>query len=105
MGDDPLHWQGGAAYAWTTTPDGTRKRVKNPVPPLPGDPSGRPPKGVVAFAPVKDGEVEDQGARVWVLGGGSDARWEVFDLIAAQGTGWALVKGGFRKFLTRQFVD
>ena len=105
MGDDPPHWQGGAAYSWTTSPDGTRKRVRNAVPPLAAEPSGRPRKGVVAFAPTKAGESEDDGCRVWVVGGGSDARWEVFDLVGVQGGGWVLVKGGFRKYLTRQFVD
>lgn len=104
-GDDPPHWQGGSAWSWTMGPDGTRRRVKNAVPPLAGEPSGRPRKGIVAFAPPSAGEREDEGAKLWVLGGGTDARWEVFDLVGVQGGGWTLVKGGFRKYLTRQFVD
>lgn len=106
MGEDPPHWQGGAAYSWTMGPDGTRKRVRNQVPALPNDPAGRPPKGIVAFAPLD----KDGGVVVWVIGGGSDARWEVFELVASSdgvggGNGWSLVKRGFRNYLTRQFVD
>ena len=104
-GDDPPHWQGGSASSWTMGPDGTRRRVKNAVPPLAGEPSGRPRKGVVAFAPSSAGEREDEGVRLWVVGGGSDARWEVFDLVGVQGGGWALMEGGYRKYLTKQFVD
>lgn len=103
-GDESPHWQGGAAHSWTMTPEGTRKRVTNPVLPLSGTPSGRPRKGVLAFAPAEGDEAE--GCRLWVVGGGSDARWEVFDLVPVQGGGgWMFVKGGFRRYLTRQFVD
>ncbi|KAK3067542.1 Phosphatidylinositol 3,5-bisphosphate-binding protein [Teratosphaeriaceae sp. CCFEE 6253] len=103
MGDEPLHWQGGASWSWTTAPGGTRKRVKNPVPPLPSDPAGKPVKGVVGFAAREGGD--DEGAKVHVIGGGSDARWEMFELLPAEGGGWGLVNRGFRRYLTRQFVD
>jgi len=107
MGDDVPHWQGGVAVAWTTAPGGTRKRVKNPVPALPADPSGRPPKGVVAFAAQAEGTGDDEGAVVYVLGGGAgmEARWEMFELLPKEGGGFVLVKRGFRRYLTRQFVD
>lgn len=108
-GNDPPHWQGGPAYSWTTAPNGGRKRVKNPILPLPNNPSGRPPKGVLAFAPPDTGHSDDDGARIYVIGGGSDPRWEMFELLPrgdnASPGGWALVNQGFRKYLTRQFVD
>ena len=105
MGDEPVYWQGGTAYSWTTAPGGTRKRVRNPMSTLPGDPSGRPPKGVVAFAASNEGREEDEGAVIYVVGGGTEARWEVFDLLGVEGGGWVLERRGFRRFLTRQFVD
>jgi len=105
MGDEPSHWQGGATYSWTTTPDGTRKRVKNPLPALPDDPSGKAKKGILAFAAMQHGEAAESNVRLIVLGGGSDARWEAFDLVKAEGGGSVLVKVGWRKYLTRQFVD
>lgn len=107
IGNDPPHWQGGVSYSWTMAPGGTRKRVKNPVPPLPADFSGRPPKGVLAFAASADsgGANDDDGATFFVLAGGSDARWEMFDLLPAEGGGWGLVNRGFRRYLTRQFAD
>ena len=115
IGNDPPHWQGGVAYSWTMAPGGTRKRVRNPVPALPSEPSGRPPKGVVAFAPAvkasrTGGEAgtapnDDDGAKLYVLGGGSDARWELFELLPAEGGGWVLINRGFRRYLERQFVD
>jgi WD40 repeat protein len=106
-GDEPVYWQGGASHSWTTAPGGVRKRVRNAVAPLPGDPSGRPPKGIVAFAPTpaKDTRDDDEGAMLYVVGGGTDARWECFDLLPREGGGWALVKRGWRRYLTRQFVD
>ncbi|KAI5362129.1 Putative WD40/YVTN repeat-like-containing domain superfamily [Septoria linicola] len=110
-GDDTTHWQGGPAYSWTTTPNGTRKRVKNPVLPLPGDPSGRPPKGIIAFPPAMAEASDDTGVSIVVVGGGSDARWQMFDLLPSApnegGTsdGWILINRGFRKYLTRQFAD
>ena len=119
IGNDPPHWQGGVAYSWTMAPGGTRKRVRNPVPALPSEPSGRPPKGVIAFAPAvkasRKGEAvlasnDDDGAKLYVVGGGSDARWEYFELLptGSQDTGvfgWVLVNKGFRNYLTRQFAD
>jgi WD repeat-containing protein 45 len=107
LGDEGPYWQGGASHAWTTAPGGTRKRVRNAVPPLPADPSGRPAKGVVAFAPSRadDGKADEDGAAVYVIGGGSDGRWEAFDLLPKEGGGWVLIRRGWRRYLTRQFVD
>jgi len=110
MGNDPLHWQGGQASSWTVAPNGTRKRVRHSVMPLPNDASGKPPKGLVAFAPRKQtgqggSGTDDEGATLWVIGGGSDARWEMFELLPAEGGGWGLVNRGFRRYLTRQFVE
>ncbi|KAK4623953.1 SVP1-like protein 2 [Fulvia fulva] len=110
-GEDPPHWQGGPAYSWTVTPNGGKKRVKNAVLPLPNDPTGRPPKGIMAFAPGEKGVSDDDGAVIYVVGGGSDARWEMFSLVPAVGSdgvgvgGWVLVNRGFRKYLTRQFAE
>lgn len=106
-GSDPPHWQGGQAHSWTTMPSGTRKRVNNPVLPLPNDPSGRPQKGTLTFA-AQDSQTtdDDDGATFYVLGGGSDARWEKFELLPAEGGSWVLVNRGFRRFMIgRQFVD
>ncbi|KAK4503062.1 hypothetical protein PRZ48_006489 [Zasmidium cellare] len=106
-GEDTTHWQSGPAYSWTTAPNGTKKRVKNPVLSLPNDPAGRPPKGIITF----EKEVKDEdGAIIYVVGGGSDARWEMFELspvttVNGERTGgWALNNKGFRKYLKRQFV-
>ncbi|KAM3416671.1 SVP1-like protein 2 [Cercospora zeina] len=110
-GTDPPHWQGGPAYSWTMAPNGTKKRVKNPVLPLPNDPSGRPPKGLLVFQPASKESNEDDGVSIYVVGGGSDARWEKFDLFpvapseANPGGGWGLVNRGFRNYLSRQFVE
>lgn len=108
-GEDPPHWQGGPSHSWTTAPNGTRKRIKNPILPLPNDPSGRPPKGIIAFAPPDKDSKDDQRAVIYVIGGGSDARWEMFELLPAASAdgsgGWALVNRGFRRYLTRQFAD
>jgi hypothetical protein len=114
-GTDPPHWQGGPSHSWTVAPNGTRKRVKNAIIPLPTDPTGRPPKGVIAFAPKPTAKSnphgmsnisnDDQGAVIYVIGGGSDPRWELFELLPAEGGGWTLVNHGHRKFMTRHFVD
>ncbi|KAK3696064.1 Phosphatidylinositol 3,5-bisphosphate-binding protein [Vermiconidia calcicola] len=110
-GDDEASTDGGGKWTWTMTPDGTRKRVRKPAGPAQ---AGNVPRGVLAFAPLaKDagnGDGDDEGAVVYVLSGGSDARWEVFDLLPSRsvdvgGTGWVLVRRGFRRFLGRQFVD
>jgi hypothetical protein len=114
-GNDPPHWQGGPSHSWTVSPTDHRKRVKNPVLPLPNDPTGRPPKGIIAFAPKPTADSkphgmssisrDDEGAVIYVIGGGSDPRWELFELLLAEGGGWALINRGHRKFMTRQFVD
>jgi hypothetical protein len=114
-GNDPQHWQGGPSHSWTVSPTGHRKRVKNPVLPLPNDPTGRPPKGIIAFAPKATANSkphgmsgiskDDEGAVIYVIGGGSDPRWELFELLPAEGGGWVLINRGHRKFMTRQFVD
>jgi hypothetical protein len=114
-GNDPPHWQGGPSHSWTVSPTGHRKRVKNPILPLANDPTGRPPKGIIAFAPkptanskphgVSNISKDDEGAVIYVIGGGSDPRWELFELLPAEGGGWTLVNRGHRKFMTRQFVD
>lgn len=123
MGDDLPHWQGGTATSYTTDPDGKKRKVKNDVLPLPNDPTGRPPKGVIAFKsrPKRDSPKnekivpatskmdgsDDTGAVIYVIGGGSDARWEMFELrpVTDGLGGYGLVHKGFRKYLTRQFVD
>ena len=108
MGDDPPYWQGGGGHSWTTGPNGKKKWVRNPITPLPAEPTGRPPKGVMCVK-VREGDAghggDDDGAVVYVIGGGSDARWEMFELLPAEGGGWGLVCRGFRQYLTRQFVD
>jgi len=114
-GNDTPHWQGGPSHSWTVTPTGHRKRVKNPVLSLPDNPTGRPPKGIIAFAPKATGtgkphglsniRNDDEGAVIYVVGGGSDPRWEMFELLPAETGGWTLINRGYRKYLTRQFVD
>ena len=104
------YWQGGKGYTWTTDPNGTRRRVRNPIPPLPAEPVGRAPKGVLTFASKDDkvdGREDDDGAVLYVLGGGlgAEARWECFDLVPTDAGGWVLVKRGFRRILGKQFVD
>jgi WD40 repeat protein len=108
--DEGPYWQGGKGHSWTTDPSGTRRRVRNPVPPLPAEPSGRAPKGIVAFASKDDkvdGRDDEEGAVVYVLGGGLgvEARWECFDLVPTDVGGWVSVRRGFRRILGRQFVD
>jgi WD repeat-containing protein 45 len=124
MGEDPPHWQGDPSHTTTVGPDGKKRYVKMAVPPLPNNPTGRPPKGIVAFKPrpkkkdasgksvgkhdqaVEEDE-EENSASLWVISGGSDARMEYFDLLPATDGlgGYGLVKKGFRKYLTRQFPD
>ena len=108
--DEGPYWQGGKSHSWTTDPHGTRRRVRNPVPSLPAEPSGRAPKGVVAFAAKEDGvdgRDDGEGAVVYVLSGGlgAEAKWECFDLVPTDVGGWVLVRRGFRRILGRQFVD
>lgn len=109
LGEDGPYWQvsGGLSHRWTTAPDGTRRRVRSKVPALPADPTGRPVKGVIAFAPAEkaDEDAADGGGVVlYVVGGGSDARWECYDLLPKEDGGWALVRRGWRGYLARQFV-
>jgi hypothetical protein len=89
-------------------PSGGRKRVRNEVLPRPGEPSGRAVKGVVAFLP-DDHDQSEEDVRLIVLGGGWEGRWEEFGLrrgvVGAVTDGWILERRGFRRFLTRQFVD
>ncbi|KAK5109885.1 hypothetical protein LTR62_006492 [Meristemomyces frigidus] len=103
MGEETEAWQGGVVPRTTKA-----VKVRVSAPALPGTPSGRPPRGTLAFdGAFADGN-EDEGARVYVIGGGLEARWEVFDVVQTEGQfglGWALVKRGFRRFLERQFVD
>ena len=63
--------------------------------------------GVLGFAPGGDGEggVGGDQAVLYVLGGGCEARWEMFELLEREGGGWVLVNQGFRRVLGRQFVD
>ncbi|CAK4031052.1 SVP1 2 [Lecanosticta acicola] len=109
IGNDPSHWQGGSPSSVVTAPDGSRRRVQNQVLPLPNNPSGKPPKGIIAFAPANASSNEDEGAIIYVIGGGTDSRWEMFQLVSATAEGanggWSLVNKGFRKYLTRQFAD
>jgi hypothetical protein len=48
---------------------------------------------------------DDEGAIIYVIGGGSDPRWELFELLPTESGGWALINRGHRKFMTKQFVD
>lgn len=107
IGDYPRHWQGGASHSWVMQPNGTKKKVYNPVPPLPNDPTGRPPKGVIMFAPLAKGKKagEEEIVTLYAVGGGSDPRWEQFELVPAEGGGENLINKGFRKYVTKQFVD
>ncbi|KAK4561376.1 Phosphatidylinositol 3,5-bisphosphate-binding protein [Recurvomyces mirabilis] len=109
MGDEGATWQGlHQPSKPTIAATGGKGKGRAQAPALPGNPSGRPPRGVLAFDPTADGADEDEGARIYVVGGGLEARWECFELVPAEGhfgMGWVLVKKGFRRFLTRQFVD
>jgi hypothetical protein len=115
LGSDPLHWQTGRPeHTWTVLPSGARKRVRNDVLPRPGEPSGRAVKGVVTFLPIASSgdQASDKAegrARLVVIGGGVEGRWEESELQRGQTSGgvegWTLERKGFRRFLTRQFVD
>lgn len=62
--------------------------------------SASTPKGILAWDPDADDR------RIWCVGGGTDARWEVFELVQGadeQGRKLKLVKAGFRNYLSRQF--
>ncbi|GAM82727.1 hypothetical protein ANO11243_007130 [Dothideomycetidae sp. 11243] len=82
QGTDSANWQGQPAFVMTTLPT-----------------DGRPPKGVLCWDP------ESNDRRLWCVGGGSDARWEVFDLVEGQEGRLKLVKRGYRKYLSRQFPE
>lgn len=100
LGADPINWQGQPIYTGVTQPNGQKTKFKNAIPVLPGRPDGKPPKGVVAWDP-------DAGDRkLWVVGGGLDSRWEVFELADDEGgQTMRVVRTGFRKYLTRQFPE
>lgn len=95
LGADPPNWQGQATYTTTTLPSGNSKKIRNPNVSVPGRPDGKAPKGVVAWDPSGDDR------RLWIVGGGADARWEVFEI----GEEDKVVKKGFKKFLTRQYPE
>nr|POF22113.1 svp1-like protein 2 [Quercus suber] len=121
LGNDPPHWQGvvtgkGKGYVKTTTPSGKSTTVKMPVLPLPNDPFGRPPKGIISFTPpikvdpkestVRSAqEIDNDGATLFVIGGGIDPHWEMFDLLPRTDGGWLLQRRGFRRFMERQFPN
>nr|POF06976.1 svp1-like protein 2 [Quercus suber] len=106
IGHEPPHWQGavagkGKGYVRTTTPSGKSATVKMPVLPLPNDPSGRPPKGIISFVPLAKAdpkvptitsaeELDNDGASLFIIGGGSDPQWEMFDLLPRSDGGWVL---------------
>lgn len=95
LGADPPNWQGQATYTTTTLPSGNTKKMRNPNVSVPGRPDGKPPKGVVAWDPSGGDR------RLWIVGGGADARWEVFEI----GEEDKVVKKGFKRFLTRQYPE
>ncbi|PSK42515.1 Autophagy-related protein 18 [Elsinoe australis] len=99
LGADPPNWQGQPLYVMTTLPNGQKGKIKNPNVPLPGAPDGRPVKGVLCWDP-EGGE-----RRIWCVGGGADARWEVFELVEGEGGRLRLGKRGYRRYLGRQFPE
>jgi len=100
LGTDAPNWQGQPLYTATTLPNGHKGRVKNPNVPVPGLPDGRPPKGVLAWDPAGGDR------RLWCVGGGADARWEVFELCATdEGQKLRIFRRGWRAYLTRQFPE
>jgi hypothetical protein len=105
IGNEPPYWQSigtgmSSLYTWTVAPDGTRKRVKKTIPSLPNDPVGKPPKGHLVF----DGE-----NTIYSIGGGSDPRWEKFELRGTMMENgeliWKLHYVGFRNYLGKQYAD
>ena len=66
--------------------------------PLPGSPDGKPPKGILCWDP------DGSDRRLWCVGGGADPRWEGFNLVEVERR-MKLVKGGYRKYLSRQFPE
>ncbi|KAI5207749.1 WD40 repeat-like protein [Aureobasidium subglaciale] len=100
IGSDPSNWQGQPRYTNTTLPNGQTANFKNENVAVPGRPDGKPPKGVLAWDP------EGGDRRLWVVEGGADPRWEVFELVNDVHTGDVkIVSTGFRKYLTRQFPE
>jgi len=59
--------------------------------------STKPPKGVLCWDP------EGGDRRFWCVGGGSDARWEMFEVLEGSEGRLKVVNRGFRKYLSRQF--
>ncbi|KAH0385329.1 WD40 repeat-like protein, partial [Aureobasidium melanogenum] len=100
IGSDPPNWQGQPRYTSTTLPNGQTAKLKVDNVAVPGRPDGKPPKGVVAWDP------EGGDRRLWVVEGGADARWEVFELADDLTTGGVKIGStGFRNYLTRQFPE
>jgi hypothetical protein len=100
IGADPWNWQGQARYTSTTLPNGQMAKLKVDNVAVPGRPDGKPPKGVLAWDP------DGGDRRLWVVEGGADARWEVFELGDDAATGIVKIgRTGFRNYLTRQFPE
>ncbi|KAI5274330.1 WD40 repeat-like protein [Aureobasidium subglaciale] len=100
IGSDPSNWQGQPRYTNTTLPNGQTANFKNENVAVPGRPDGKPPKGILAWDP------EGGDRKMWVVEGGADARWEVFELVNDTHTGDVkIVSMGFRNYLTRQFPE
>ncbi|THW48723.1 WD40 repeat-like protein [Aureobasidium pullulans] len=99
IGSDPPNWQGQPRYTSTTLPNGQTAKLKVDNVAVPGRPDGKPPKGVLAWDP------EGGDRRLWVVGGGADAKWEVFELADDVTGGVKVGSTGFRNYLTRQFPE
>jgi hypothetical protein len=100
IGSDPPNWQGQPRYTSTTLPNGQTAKLKVDNVAVPGRPDGKPPKGVIAWDP------EGGDRKLWVVEGGADARWEVFELADDLATGGVRVANtGYRNYLTRQFPE
>lgn len=100
IGSDPSNWQGQPRYTTTTLPNGQVAKLKVENVPVPGRPDGKPPKGILAWDP------EGGDKKLWVVEGGADARWEVFELVDDAATGGVKVgRTGYRRYLTRQFPE
>ena len=99
VGSDPPNWQGQPRYTSTTLPNGQTAKLKVDNVAVPGRPDGKPPKGVLAWDP------EGGDRRLWVVGGGADAKWEVFELADDVTGGVKIGSTGFMNYLTRQFPE
>jgi len=84
----------------TTFPNGKIGKVRNPNTAIPGRPDGKPPKGIVMWDP------DGADRKLWVVSGGADAIWEVFDLVQDEGAhSLHITRLGYRKYLTRQYAE